>query len=300
MTVKAPSASADGTAEASAAFRDAIASLPDSGGNLIIPPGTYAVRNLAVPEFPKVVNILGTGPRSTTLVAAAPDSPILTGPASGVAQGNRIGGFSVQSHAGGSNGPALDLSGYRSCNFFDIEYLSNGSANFAKFFVLRASPGLCYGNIIDHAMVSQQSGPEVVFSFENDDRGAGANANHNFIKRCWVYETKGISVIVDARRSASTNVEECLFEACPGAVGVIPGTLSRIRDNWFESLGVSIVPKGGPDGASNNVVLAANYFSGGFMLSVPTAFRDWSINDNSGLRVRGAGINAYVRNTETP
>lgn len=293
--VKEFGAVGDGVANDTAAVQAAINAHGPNGGTVIIPPGTYRVDDLALPATPKIVNLIGAGIRATILEAATANTRVLRGPATpgvvAAVDGAIVGGFSIRAHPNGSTGEAVLMGGMRACHLRDIELLSNQTVagNFKIGFLLTSSLGVnsfapCYSNVIQHVVVNVQTGPETVFKWENGGQGATANANQNVVRDSYVFASSGITSIVDCVRSASTVIENCLFEGCPNAAGIAPGTNCTIRNNWFESLasGLTLAPASIPgEGASNGVLLTGNYFSGVHTITIPTSVEGWLWQNNA-------------------
>jgi hypothetical protein len=262
----------------------AIDDLPSIGGMVIIPPGEYFTDTIVLPPSPKIVHLVGAGIRATTLRANAPNIPILRLAAGDNVEGDVFSGFSVQAHASGSTGPAIDMSGMRAAVFEDIGYLSNYSANFNSFFHLASHPGYSYGNVIRHPVVQGQTGPPTVFLFDNGGMGdADNNPNANAIYDLWVNGNSGITTVIDARRSAATKVSMGLVESNPGAVVLIPGSHTVFENVWIESnAAVPVVPTTGTDGSSSHVKFRDNYMGGcPWTLTVPVFSDDWDISGNT-------------------
>ena len=254
---------------------------------LLLGCGTYTTTTLTMPVTPYVVNIEGSGMRCTILQAASANIPIIKGgPTPTESLRDSFRGFSVKAHASGSTGPAIEMAGFRSSVFEDIEYLTNGTGNFNSFFHfsshIDAGASHCYGNVVRHPVVDTQTGPTTVFLFDNDGTvDANYQANQNEIQDIWVNANTGITTVVDARRSAQTKVSGGLAEGNAGAVVLIPGTGTLFENVWMElNAAVPIVPATGADGSSNGVNLLNNYFSGGFTLTLGAAYQDWDIRDN--------------------
>ena len=262
-----------------AAWADAQCS---AGCTVMLPAGTLAWD--AKLSFPSAIpeRLLGQGVGITVLKQSA-DASVLGGPASGAADGDIVGGFSVQAPAAGTTATAIDLSGFRASTFQDIGYLSNGTGNFGSFFHLSASPALCYGNLILRPYVAAQTGPATVFLFDNGGTSNPSNnANANTITGAWVYANNGITTVIDARRSAMTSIRDSLFESNSGATVLIPGSLTDFSGSWLESnASTSISGATGSDGGSNGDTIRANYFSGAQTVAMASGNTGWTLIDNS-------------------
>jgi hypothetical protein len=265
----------------------AVDDLPANGGTVFLPAGTYTTGTITLPLTPKVVNLIGAGMQSTVLQAKAPNIPIIKGGAYPTESArNVIGGFSVKAHASGSTGSAIDVAGCRTCVFHDIEYLSNGSANFASFFHFASyadgGPSHCYGNLVRHPVVQGQTGPAAVFLFDNGGTGSpNYQANANEIQDIWINYNSGITAVIDARRSALTKISGGLVERNSGAVVLVPGTNTIFENIWMElNATVPVVPTTGTDGSSNGVKFLNNYISAPFTLTLPPFIHDWLVAGN--------------------
>ena len=249
--------------------------------------GTYYTTTLTMPVTPYVVNLIGAGMGATILQANAANIPIIKGgPYPTESLRDTFRGFSVKAHASGSTGPAIEMAGFRSSVFEDIEYLSNGAGNFNSFFHFSShidgGASHCYGNLVRHPVIHEQTGPTTVFLFDNDGTSdPGHQANQNEIQDIWVNANTGITTVVDALRSAGTKISGGLVEGNTGAVVLIPGTNTMYENTWMESNAtVPIVPSTGGGGSSNGVKLLNNYFGGGFTLTIPSGRQDWDIRGN--------------------
>jgi hypothetical protein len=272
---------------------------------LLLGSGTYTTTTLTMPVTPYVVNIIGVGMQSTILQANAANIPIIKGgpyPTESLRDGFR--GFSVKAHASGSTGPAIEMAGFRSSVFEDIEYLSNGAGNFNSFFHFSShidgGASHCYGNLVRHPIVHEQTGPTTVFLFDNDGTANPIyQANQNEIQDIWVNANSGITTVVDARRSAETKTSGGMAESNTGAVVLIPGTLTTFENVWMESNAtVPVVPTTAADGTSNGVKFLNNYISSAFTLTLSASYSDWEVRGNypaANLTVVDAGVNGILQ-----
>jgi hypothetical protein len=264
--------------------------------------GTYYTVTLTMPVTPYVVNIIGGGMGCTILQAIYANNPIIKGgpyPTESLRDSFR--GFSVKAHASGSTGPAIEMAGFRSSVFEDIEYLSNGTGKFASFFHFASyadgGPSHCYGNLVKHPVIHTQTyGPTTAFLFDNGGTSdPGHQANQNEIQDMWVNGNVDITTIIDARRSAGTKVSGGLAEGNTGAVVLIPGTNTTYESTWMESNAtVPVVPATGADGTSNGVKFLNNYISSVFTLTIGSDYHDWEIRGNyppANLTVVDTGTN---------
>jgi hypothetical protein len=278
-----------------------MAALPNNGGTIHVGPGVWTFGNVVLPNFPKVVNVECAGHGQTIFTPNAANTPLfISGSGSGVISRNEIGGFTVLAHPSGSTGTALELSGARNTRWWDIEYQSNGTGNYASLFHLASSPRACYGNVIDRPRVESQSGPTTIILFDNGGTSNSAyNCNIARIIDPWFYGNTGITTCIDARRSANVSIIGGEFEANAGATGIIPGQNCTIMQNWLEALGgspansLAIVPQSGADGSSNDVTVIGNYLSGG-NLTIPSGISSWKFVGNSGAWVLVDNANCAI------
>lgn len=247
--------------------------------------GTYTVPNLVLPvsgTATQVIQIEGSGIDSTILRASAANQPIFSC-AGSACDTVRISNLAVQANASGSTGPAIDESGFRSSILKDIQYLSNGTGNFANFFHFASSPYFCYNNLIDHPVITGQTGPPVPFLFDTGGTGIASNtANITTILHPWIYLNTGITTIFNALRSAHTSIKYGDLEANTGAVVAIPGTDFSLENTWMESNATtSITGSSAADGTSSGVTIAGNYISGAQTFTIPSGTDNWVIKDNT-------------------
>jgi hypothetical protein len=280
----------------------AIDDLPDAGGTVFIPAGTYVTGTITFPASPKVVRLLGAGTGATILQASAPNQKII---AATYTDGIYAGNFTVQAHASGSTGPAIDLSGFRASVFDNIGYRANGSGNFASFFRLSAcrsggNPGPpptcsdlagCYGNLIRHPLVMGQAlGGMTIIQFDNGGTNSATyQANANRIENAYFGENTGVAALIDARRSSLTVISGGLMEQNgyqeAGAKGIIPGTMTTIEGVWIELNGETpststLVPQTGEDGSSTDVVVKNNFFGNQVAVNL-AGYSNWRADTNA-------------------
>ncbi len=250
---------------------------------LLLGPAIITTVTFGPPPGFGLVRLIGSGPNQTIFTTSSTSAPILQCPQSGEsADADYFEGFSVKSPPSNSSANAIDLSGCRTSTFKDISYLSNRQSNFSSFIHLAASPGHCYGNRIVHYMVQTQTGPETVILFDNGGTSQPLkNANENYLIGAWIYGNRGITTIIDARRSALTIIRDGLFEANPGATVLIPGTLTSMSGVWIEKdAPISVLGQSGIDGSSNAVSLINNYISAGQTFEIQPGGRNWTIEGN--------------------
>lgn len=268
---------------------------------------TFATVNLVFPAGAGLVNFLGAGMGLTKFIASAANTPVFSCATSGC-DNDTISDLSVQANAGGSSGPAIDTSGFRFPTFRNIEYFSNGSANFNSFYHFSAYPYLDYFVRVIHPVVSSQTGPPTVFLFDNGGQNnALYNANGTTIEHPVILGNTGITTIIDARRSADSTFVDGEFEhnLTPISTILIPGKQTRFRYNWVETDSgtacpgdVVILGQNGADGASTDFDVSDNYFSGCFQITVNSGSANAKIENNSeevNETVNDSGTHTVVR-----
>jgi hypothetical protein len=197
------------------------------------------------------IRIIGAGPGSTIFIPSTSNAVVFQGPqATRALDMASIENLSVQAHASGSTGPAIDVTGFRTSLFKDISYLTNanGTGNFAWLYHVSAYPINTYGNVFQHTIVEGQTGPSVVWQFNNAavggvNQGAVYNSNRTTIRDPWIYLNTGITTIVDATESTMTVVEGGEFEhnsqanpfGSPYTTMLLPGKQTTWRNNWMET-----------------------------------------------------------------
>lgn len=280
----------------------AIDDLPAAGGTVFIPAGTYVTDTVTFPQPPKVVRLIGAGMGATILQASAPNQKII---AATYTDGIYAGNFTVQAHASGSTGPAIDLSGFRASVFDNIGYRANGSGNFASFFRLSScrsggnpgppatcsDPAYCYGNLIRHPYVMNQAlGGMTIIQFDNGGTNSALyQANGNRIENAYFGANTGVAALIDARRSSAATISGGLMEQNgyqeSGAKGIIPGTMTTIEGVWIELNGETpststLVPQTGEDGSSTNVVVKNNFFGNSVTVNL-AGYSNWRADTNA-------------------
>jgi hypothetical protein len=246
------------------------AAMPAKGGTILIPPGEFVADFRLVPGNTRRINVLGSGIGATVLRPVAADTPVFGVAVGQVMNGQSIGGFSIKAHAGGSTGAAIMVTAHRGCKFHDIGYESNAGANFAELFRLGAL-GSCYANRIERVVILVQTGPGKVLRCVN----AGTlftNPNINYLDDWFVYANVGITAVIDAGDSTLMHMSRMLLESNPGAIAIIPGSLSSIEDAWLESNGTDSIK--GFDTysvAPSDVYIRGVDFSGAQTVTIPNA-----------------------------
>lgn len=244
FNVKGYGAKGDGVADDTAAITDALADMPASGGTLYFPDGEYVTGPIPIPAYPKVVNIQGSGIRQTILRPRNANQPLIkAAPALGAtgfrALGNHIGGFSIKAHASGSTGEVINARGFSNCLLHNIEYLSNGNADFATVFEFAASTlaGVFYAtyeNIIDTFICSEQTFTGTLIKFTDDGQGSLSGSNGNKLKNLWIFANYDLSCAIDMNATTDTTVYDSIFEANTAAIAIKMGSFGKVRDCWLE------------------------------------------------------------------
>lgn len=284
---------ADGVTDNTAAYTS-IFGLANSG-ILWLPPGIY-VGNLLCPDTgdtrSKNWHVRGSGVNSTFVVPNAANTPVLkkSNRASGIIEGATFGGFTLQAHAAGSTGPAIDLAGFRSCDFTDIGYISNGAFNYASMFHLSSGQLKCFRNRLIHVVIDggtvQNTGPATVVLFDSKNdagvaQGLSFTANDNSCENFFVFSNTGIVTGIDALRSDETKQVDCFWENNPGCTYWIPGTGALSIGNNYESGALPPVKYDSVvgEGASNNSISIKDHFSDMTALTLPATVQDNKILD---------------------
>jgi hypothetical protein len=271
VSVKDFGAVGDGVADDTAAIQAAINSLPANGGTVFIPPGTYLVGTLDLPNNPKVVNLVGAGMFSTFLQMATAAGPVIRKvQTAGNITGAIFSDFSVRANASSDKTnlahKAFLLSGWNNSHFKRLGYKSTGttpgSGSVGVVFDLAAHPYLSYQNTFEGINCSISYGPSRVFYLNNNGQGVGANPNIVEIRDSYFYALGGCNVIIDGGNCTQLTIRNNIFEDCPGATGVIIWQLSYVQGNWFELLycNISNNQYASTDGSGSTI--QSNYFSG--------------------------------------
>jgi len=267
----------DGTTNSTAAFAEIISSMPSIGGDIEVPPGVYLFDDVTLPAYPKVVNLDG----GASVFRPYSANTRLFGASTNDVRMGKFGNFTIQAHAGGSTGEAIDMMNMRGTAWSGIGWLSNGAGNFDKGVKLIASTYGCYGNVLERFWVYGQTGPTTLIDFQNGN-DANANANANTIRGFFVQGcTTGMTTVINGVRSAQVEVSGCTLQGNTLAIAIIPGDTWNIHDNWFElNSGVDIDPQTVTGGESNSVRLHDNKFFGGSTLTLDGNLRGWKMENN--------------------
>jgi hypothetical protein len=264
------------------------------------------------------VSVRGSGPGHTLFIPAASNQVLfqMVQPTAGGIDNYYLGGFTVEAHASGSTGWAIDVAGFRTSTFENIEYLTNdnGTGNYTELFRLASWFGtsntatLCYGNTLRHIYDDSQTGPIKLIWFTNDGLDSAGNpcthsgisspcpstnfqANHNYIEDVWVDNVTGMSVAIDALRSEGVSVDRFFIEVSDssgsGTWVMIPGTHSLLSRGYFEqdgSIGSNWTPivnqAVANAGTSNGFTFSNNYAATPFTISIPTSSTAFNIFGN--------------------
>jgi len=265
-------------------------------GTLVFPPGAYA-GSLLLPDTGDTRqnnwSVVGAGITQTFLTPAATNTKLISkaNRAGNIIQGPVLGGFTVKAHASGSTGPAIDLAGFRFCEFGHIGYSSNAGGDFNSLFHLSAGQMRCYGNLLHHVVIDggtvPNTGPAtvVLFDAKNDagtPQGLSFTANNNVLEAFKVFANTGITTGIDALRSDRTTVKDCFWEMNPGCTYLIYGSGTLTSGNSYES-GVTtdtikFMTVGG-EGSSSNCTSIKDSFSDMTALTFPSTVSDNRILD---------------------
>jgi len=298
LNVRDFGARGDGATDDTAAFRSGFAALPPGGGTVYVPPGTYQVARLALPAHPKTVRLHGAGLNATVLAAAVPETPIFAGPpaqAPYAVRFSRVQDLSLQAHAAGSHGTAVELRGHNATVWEEIGYrcAPDTRATFGSLFLLDATI-VCYANILRRVVIMEQSGPAKVVDSANA-KDYWTNSNLNWFYNFYIYSNIGIVRILDLRNTTGSHVRDCEFESNPGAVGVVPGNGTTVSGCWFEALGTPILADTTASLLPHTGTFQGNYFSGG-TIDIPPGVAEWSFEGNAGpVTIHDEGIRTLIR-----
>lgn len=289
-----------GATDSTTAIQNAI----NQNGRVYLPQGTYLVGTLFYPNQIGFT-FVGDGPNVTILQAKNPNAPVLQKvQTAGVLNEGYFGFFSVKGSATAvatSTTTAFDCSGMRTCTVEKVFGLSTGGFGFASLFSLSAYPYLCYGNRFPDCGVEQQTGWTKVWDFNNGGTANAANnSNVTTIINPWVYSNTGLSIGIDAQRSAQTQIIGGDFEANPGATAVNSGNITSIRGTWFEGNAHNITYKSAGDGVANQGLVAGCYLSTADVVdftgcqgnvwigNVEAGDQTWTNNNGTNVRLKGS------------
>lgn len=141
----------DDVTDDTAAIAAAIASLPLGGGTVVFNRGTFITDSIILPDYPKIVYIVGQGKGLTILQALSMNKPVIKGaatvtPAYATSR-NQIRGLGIKAHASGSTGEGVDCRNISYTDFCDIQFYKNGSGLWTNGFLLQADGTYhCYNN----------------------------------------------------------------------------------------------------------------------------------------------------------
>lgn len=160
VSVKDFGAKGDGATNDTAAIVAAIAALPTDGGRIIFPSGTYITDTIVMPDYPKSIQLVGSGFQSCILQALSANKPIFQGSATVVAGfaecNNLFYGFTLKAHASGSTGAALNLAKCSFTKFENISFALNGTGKWAYGGLLDGT-AQCFGNVFTDICIRNAS-----------------------------------------------------------------------------------------------------------------------------------------------
>jgi hypothetical protein len=268
----------------------------NSGKNIYIKEATYIVGTLDIPNVTGLAAtvFLGAGMGKTILQAKAANIPIIQKiNSNGSADGSVIGDFSIKAHASGSTTPAIKCSGFRDSIFQRIEGLSNGSQGFYSLIDVAAYPWLCYKNEWNGIRLSQTAGWTKMFEFNNGGtNNAANNSNIGIIRSPWAYSNTGMTVIIDARRSAKITIENGIIENNISATAIWPGNTTTVEGTWFELNNIDFDYQNGGDGVPNDGLVVGNYFSNAHNVNFYN-----TVSGNLWLNNTEPGVQTFINNS---
>lgn len=294
LNVKDYGATGNGSSNDTSAVQSAITALPSTGGTVYFPAGTYLVDNITLPAFPKVVNLVGAGRRATTLQPFTSNTKIISAVAT--QEAGTIGGFTIKAHASGSTTTAIDTLHMRHVRLYDLEYVNNGSGNFASVIHFSANGGACYGNVVDGFFINAITAPAEVFSFTNDGT-ALTSANNIHLRNIWIYACSGTFTAINATRSTQVDLQQFLIEANPNCTAIAAGQLMSIRDGWLEANLAHVTFSSG-GGVTPNRVLIENLYGDG-TITVPNTVADTFIINPGNIAITDNGTRTLLLNGST-
>jgi hypothetical protein len=263
----------------SPAIANAISNMPANGGTLYLNSGTCITAEIILPDYPKVVNIIGVGPGPTILQASAANTPIMRGPTTIVpgpaTPTDHFSNFAVQANASGSTGPAIDGRNMTYFSFDHISYLSNSGADFASMFTLDDSAGSCYHDTFDWIIDHNQTGPAIVFNVLNTAQSHWFNNvmiatdnTHPYVLKVFNFPPTAGPYYIDGMK----------IEGVYGDI-VEPGSLTFIKNSYYESVGGYSI--NGASAPNALVEVDGNDFTGTKL----NAVSGYSFTNNTGVYV---------------
>lgn len=259
----------DDTAAITAAMVKALAL-----GRALHLPGRYAVSNLRFPGAPdgdasSYVTITG----EPTFVQAVANVPVLAIQNNVLQQSTgHVFSCTLVPHPNSDKDNAAnigaDLTGFSRARVrIRLGKASSFSATKGRFHTMMyadaASP-FFYGNDIE-PIANAVPAAKYIVRLGNRGQGVIANGNINqFRPWCVALDTVPGDVLIDVGDSTQTIIAgPALLEGCPNAIGVKAGSLTTIRDVWFELVGVDMEFVATASTTPNNCTVERVYFSGG-------------------------------------
>jgi hypothetical protein len=297
-------------AQNDAAFAAAIASLPATGGRVNIGPGEFAINQILLPIDPKVIDLVGAGPRATILTMGTAAGPLIRRNATtfggGRITGAWIGSFTVKANVASDKTNlahvAILFTGFGKTTFADIVYQANGVGSVGCLFSGESNTGATYEVVFQRIELMVTAGPSRVVYCHNNGAGSLSNPNLIELRDSWIYACSGIDVIADMANSTRSRVTNTLFEDCPGATGVVMGQACIVEGNWFELIAANITTNAAASVDGSSSIVMGNYFSG-----AGTSFIDtigikplWIGNSGGGQTVTGQGVTKIAGATPNP
>jgi hypothetical protein len=263
----------DGAADDTAAFQNAINSLPANGGTVYIPTGTYLLNTITLPVSPKIVNIVGAGINAVFLQMASPTGVLFikqsTGLTPSAIDGATYSDFSVRAHAGmdrtANTNKVFEIVGFRNCTWRKIGYKGNGTGSVYVVFDLSISVtpfNPTYNNTFDGIQVIDTYGPSVVIRAGDGGNGYLYNPNIICVRDSWFYYSNGSLAIIDLTKSFVATVSNTWIESCTTATAIRCGLNTTVHGCWLEgnNKNFEFEGVGAPDYFSaSSCVLFGNY-----------------------------------------
>lgn len=262
----------DGITDDTAAITAALIDAQQLGFSLHLP-GRYAVSGLKFPGAPALQSayMLVTG--EPTFVQAVPNTTVLQIQNSVLQQsaGHRF-SCTIEPHPlSDKSDPAnvgVDLTGFSTSDILiRLGVASSYTATTGRFHTAifaRSNSPFHYGNHIRY-VANAVPAPKFGVRYSNDGSGVGGNPNINAISAwCVALDTVAGDRLIDV--SDSTQAVICgptLLEGCPNALGIKAGSLTSIRDVWFELIGTDMEFLPTASTTPNNCTVERCYFSGG-------------------------------------
>jgi hypothetical protein len=273
-----PTGAADSSAAVTAAYAAAVAA---GGGYVTFGPGTWKFGTVSIPGVQHTYQYLGgnvhfrfAGPGVTVLTPVSANTPLFKVDTSSfpTAAGVRFeGGFSVQAHASGSTGPAIDLTGARqfvieSPSYFDSSKgLSGSPGTYAQ--VIGLGPNTYACRIVNPVCEGQKLGGSFIGSIDR----ATVIANGNTIVNP-LFEANTAAYMIDAAGTGELNIYDGIIEGNTVTAAIRLGSKTRVRGMHFESNAAYAMDAAGVDNVNPGACwLESNvYNSGSGTLTIPS------------------------------